>query len=67
MCLWSIGRSIFGIPGARTGNRDRLEESRSGKDNKAAYYEEGVTEAHRQNQLFQTIYLQYVWAYHVQG
>ena len=39
------------------------EESRSGKDNEAAYYEEGVTEAHRQNQLRQTIYLQSVWAY----
>ena len=63
MCLWCIGRSVLRIPGARAGNRDRLEESGGGKDNEVAYYEEGVTKAHRQNQLCQMIYLQSVWAY----
>ena len=51
------------IPGARVGDRDRLEESRSCKDNEAAYYEGRVAEAHRQDQLCQTIYLQSVWAH----
>ena len=63
MCLWRIGRSVLRIPGTRARNRDRLEESRSDKGNEAAYYEEGVIEAHRQNQLCQTIYLQSVWVY----
>ena len=44
-------------------NRDQLEESGSCKDNEAAYYEERFAEAHRQNQLCQTIYLQSVWAH----
>ena len=60
MCLWRVSRSVLRIPGAWAGNRDRLEESRSGKDNEAAYYKEGVIEAHRQNQFCQTIYLQCV-------
>ena len=42
-----------------------LKSQEAVKDNEAAYYEEGVTEAHRQNQLCQTIYLQSVWMYRV--
>src|SRR6185312_12631523 len=49
MRLWCIGRSVLRIPGARAGNRDRLEESRSCKDNETAYHEERFAEAHRQN------------------
>ena len=63
MCLWCVGQSVLRIPGARARNRDRLEESRSGKNNEAAYYKERVTEAYWQNQLCQTIYIQSVWAY----
>ena len=62
-CLWRVSRSVLRIPGALAGNRDRLEESGSGKNNEAAYYEEGITEAYRQNQFCQTIYFQSVWAY----
>ena len=40
-----------------------LKSQEAVKDNEAAYYEEGVTEAHRHNQICQTIYLQSVWAY----
>ena len=44
-------------------DRDRPKKSRSCKDDEAAYYEEGVVEAHRQNQLCQTIHLQSVGMY----